>query len=54
MRWLKPLIECPKCHSRDYEYYPMKNLERRTDWIEHKCLKCRCKWRYNKGEAVIL
>lgn len=44
------ITKCPFCNSKDYEYYIMRNTEKRTDWIEHRCLKCNRKWRYRKGE----
>lgn len=42
--------KCPFCNSKDYEYYSMRNIEKNTGWIEHRCLKCNRKWRYRKGE----
>lgn len=53
-KWLKPLTECPRCQSRDYEYYSVNNLRKRTNYIEHRCLKCGCKWGYKKGDPVII
>ena len=43
--------QCPFCGSKDYEYYINRNHIKRTDWMEHRCLKCKRKWGYIKGEV---
>lgn len=45
--------ECPICGSKDYEYYNVTTREKMTDWMEHRCLKCKARWRYRKGETEV-